>query len=167
VAASAGGGVSIVRDGRLVRQIRQVDGLCSDQCRKVIIDQGRIIVGTDGGLCMITDPLSAPHMRNWTMTEGLPVNDIQDLVVNGDTMLLATTGGLCSVPLDVEKTKRPPSLVFRSVELDHKQRPDTARFAFIKAFPPFLYRPRHWCSLAGKCCITPTGSVREALDPDR
>ena len=118
VAASAGGGVSILNEGKLIRQFTTRDGMSSDQCRKVMVHDGVLFVGTASGVTRIENPLGTPNFRRWTTNEGLPVNDVMDLAVTDTSMLLAMSAGLCVVPLTGPAIKRPPALAFRSVELD-------------------------------------------------
>jgi signal transduction histidine kinase len=121
VVASAGGGVSILREGDLVRRFTVKEGLCSDQCRKVMVHNGVLFIGTTAGITRIEDPLAEPRMRTWTTNEGLPANDVLDLTATDTSMLVVLSSGLCVLPLRPPVSKRSPPLVFHSVMLDRIQ----------------------------------------------
>lgn len=111
VIASAGGGVHLVHDGRLLRSFGTLDGLCSEQCRAAVVHNDTLLVATDKGVCVITDPAGATTMRTWTEAQGLPSLDVQDVDLVHNTLLLATPLGLCTVPLAVPATTAPPPLL--------------------------------------------------------
>ncbi|HEX2617680.1 MAG TPA: two-component regulator propeller domain-containing protein [Flavobacteriales bacterium] len=126
VIATAGNGVQLVRNGRILRSFTVRDGLCSDQCRVAVVRQGRILVATNAGANSIDDPLGEARIQQWGIATGLPSNDIQDIDLHGTRVLLATPEGLCTVPLERgEVTPLPPILALGQVLVNDSVRATT------------------------------------------
>jgi signal transduction histidine kinase len=117
--ASQGGGIALLHDGRVLRRFSKADGLPSDQCRKVRVVNGRLLIATDKGACIINDPFGAAHMRTWTMNDGLPGNDITDIALRDSTLLLAIGPDLCMIAIGLQAAAiSPPALTVASISFD-------------------------------------------------
>lgn len=73
-------------------------GLTSNICRKVFIDENENIwTCTNKGLCKVTINSWTPfdyNVQQFTTDDGLISNDVNDVYVSGDTVWVATSGGL-------------------------------------------------------------------------
>ncbi|HYF29742.1 MAG TPA: histidine kinase [Chitinophagaceae bacterium] len=93
-------GLAIIRNGHIFR-ITVADtptALISNICRKVFIDAGsNIWVCTNEGLSRVSISSWQPFrfsVQSFTTDDGLISNDVNDVFVSGDTVWVATSGGL-------------------------------------------------------------------------
>ncbi len=116
VIASAGGGVQLVRDGKVSRSFRMADGLPSDQCHVAVVRNDTILVGTDRGLAMITQAMAASQVTTWDERSGIPSVDILDIDMVHGHFFLATPAGLIELPARQKPVRTtPPRLILQRV----------------------------------------------------
>ncbi|HMC96323.1 MAG TPA: two-component regulator propeller domain-containing protein, partial [Flavobacteriales bacterium] len=142
VVATAGRGVQLIKDGKIIRTLDVGSGLPSDQCRAAIVRGEDILVATATGAAVVTDPLGAFSIRSWTMENGLPSGDVQDIDKLGNDLYLATPEGLCITPIDAEEQRSlPPRLrIMRLATRDSVLVPnDTVRIAHGSALEVGLH----------------------------
>ncbi|HEY0679190.1 MAG TPA: histidine kinase [Chitinophagaceae bacterium] len=93
-------GLIILVNGRFYRIMATSAGqrLTSNICRKLFIDtEDNIWVSTNKGLCRVKISSLQPfkyQVRQFTTSDGLISNDVNDVYVSGDTVWAATSGGL-------------------------------------------------------------------------
>lgn len=126
VIATAGGGTLLVRDGKIIARFGTDGGAPSDQCRAAVVRNGRILVATDAGAYVITDPTGAPTIRAFQRSAGSPLRDVVDIDGDEQHLYLATPDGLCIVPLPLhEPFNMAPLLSVEQVLVNDSIKPHT------------------------------------------
>jgi ligand-binding sensor domain-containing protein/anti-sigma regulatory factor (Ser/Thr protein kinase) len=87
------GGIVEIRNNRMTKQFGTANGLSSDDCRTLAIDDNCIWVGTDNGLDRIsTNP--GGSIIHYSIADGLGSNMINALLVSGKYLYAGTPEGL-------------------------------------------------------------------------
>lgn len=96
-AASKGKGIAVIKDDS-VFFINKAKGLTSDYCSNLFIDSDNVIwAGTNNGVSKITLKSYKPfryEIENFCAAQGLISNEINQILVKGDSVYLATNDGL-------------------------------------------------------------------------
>ncbi len=121
VIGTKGGGV-ILWKGDRIRQIGAGEGLTADMVEQVYVDaQANIWVGTLNGLNRITrvspDSFS---VSTFTMADGLPSNEINDIEVRDREAWIATTRGLIPIPADENRDHERPRPFFETITVNDR-----------------------------------------------
>ena len=102
--ASANAGVLVLKDNKLLAQVAVADGLSSDLCRDLFIDnkEKRVWVATNNGISVIryayrNDSITF-SINNYNTSHGLPDNDINKVSLYDDKIYAATANGLAVFP---------------------------------------------------------------------
>jgi ligand-binding sensor domain-containing protein len=107
-------GIIGIKDGRVVRQIGQKQGLTSDICRTLAIQENYLWVGTDKGLNRIDLCNPSRDIVQYTANDGLGSNVINTLLVDSPMVYVGTPAGLSYF----DETKINPHSGCRFVWLD-------------------------------------------------
>lgn len=94
--ATHGKGVLLrAKDGSVQWLTVENAGLSSDICGRLKLDdRGRLWVCTAGGLDRLVRDGDQWKVRNYTVADGLPDNEVRDVLVRGDSLWIATHKGL-------------------------------------------------------------------------
>ena len=96
-AASKGKGIAVIKEDVLFF-INKTKGLASDYCSNLFIDSDNIIwAGTNNGISKIKIKSYQPfsyEIENYSVAQGLISNEINQILVKGDSVYLATKDGL-------------------------------------------------------------------------
>lgn len=89
----------VIKEGERIYQISEKNGLSSDNCKSVCIDdEGIVWVGTNKGLSRIIfktkGNYSEYNLYNFTTVNGLISNEINQVVVKGNKVYVATNKGV-------------------------------------------------------------------------
>lgn len=107
-------GVIVIQNGR-IRQIAEKEGLSSNQCKSLFIDENQDIwVCTNLGLNKIVvqeKKTFGYNIEKYTRADGLPSDDVNDVYVTSDKVWVATYKGLASLKRE-EMFKKVPSNVY-------------------------------------------------------
>ena len=90
-------GIYIFLNDKIHKHLTTENGLCSNNCGKMLIYEGKIFVCSDNGISII----------NWqdfnvnvvTESNGLVSNEVNECVIAHDTLLVATNSGVSLIPL--------------------------------------------------------------------
>lgn len=102
--ASANAGVLVLKDNKLLAQVSVADGLSSDLCRDLFIDnkEKRVWVATNNGVSAIRysyqDGKLAFLINNYNTSHGLPDNDINKVSLYDGQVYAATANGMAVFP---------------------------------------------------------------------
>jgi len=89
-----GRGVIKIKNRKVIGSITVEDGLSSNSCNKLLLDEGRIWVGTKNGLNSLNLKDGSIELIN--LTDGLPSNEINDLALFKGKLWVGTSKGLAS-----------------------------------------------------------------------
>ncbi|WP_295120877.1 histidine kinase [uncultured Chitinophaga sp.] len=109
-------GIYLVKNNQVLKQFTSQENLASDICQQLYYDgNGRLYVATNRGVSVI-DTKAQALVRNITSTDGLMSDDIRDIHADGDTLLIATSNGLCyfnadNIPMDTI----PPTIYLNAI----------------------------------------------------
>lgn len=116
--ATIGRGLLLLKDGT-VRQYTTADGLPSNIVNTMTVDEsGDIWIGTNRGVSRIGRDVARRSfsVRNVTVANGLPTNEVYNLLSSGGFLWVGTSDGLCLVDMKmVNSTVLPPPVVLRKV----------------------------------------------------
>lgn len=94
IVSTRGAGIIII-DGKKFTNLREKDGMSTDLCGKILVDDSIIWVCSNKGLNRIAAQQHAYSIRRITVFHGLASNMINDIVGWKNLILLATGKGLC------------------------------------------------------------------------
>jgi two-component sensor histidine kinase len=112
------------------------DGLSSDRIKSVLAENDSIIwIGTNKGLNKVELNKSGPiQITAYTIWDGLPSNEINDILLYEGVLWLATTKGLVSIdPSELKDKRAAPRLIVENIKVNNT---DTV---FSKANPILQY----------------------------
>lgn len=113
--ATLGAGLRLIANERIVAEIEMSHGLVSNDVLRVRISEGKLLVCTTRGLS-VSDHV-VPRRLEWTnltRSQGLPSDEVNDALFDGDGLYVATSNGLCRVPWQVDDRPLPPPGVYFS-----------------------------------------------------
>ncbi|MCD4772888.1 MAG: histidine kinase, partial [Bacteroidales bacterium] len=115
----------IVKTPDSIFNINKNTGLSSNMIRTIFVDNDSVIwVGTNEGLSKIsiTNKNKFTYkIKNYTIWEGLPSNEINEIRRSGDYLWIATNKGLVSFnPEKIEKSSIPPKVHFEGISVNDK-----------------------------------------------
>ena len=122
IAATRGSGIFVLTDDS-VYTVSTLNGMRSDMCRSVFVGDKNIIwAGTNNGLSEIKvsfNPFKA-SVINFTISDGLPSNDISQVVKLNHTVWVLTKKGLAAFePEKVIRNKWPPPVYLTRLKIDN------------------------------------------------
>lgn len=108
-AASKGKGIAVFKDDS-VYFINKAKGLASDHCSNLFIDSDNVIwAGTNNGISKIKINSYKPfsyEIENYSAAQGMISNEINQIIVKGDSVYLATNDGLSIIHKKHIKTSK-------------------------------------------------------------
>ncbi|MBC7914131.1 MAG: histidine kinase [Pyrinomonadaceae bacterium] len=106
VCASYGFGIYILKDSKLFKTITTKNGLGSNICKKVFYSNNSIWVITGKGISRISKDFNT--VNNYQKDNGLPSDEINDILVHNDTLYVASNSGLSIFPATIKQRKDYP-----------------------------------------------------------
>ncbi|HPE56617.1 MAG TPA: two-component regulator propeller domain-containing protein [Bacteroidales bacterium] len=130
--------VLINKTNKEIKYINELEGLASHRVKSLLTDKAdNIWVGTNHGLSEISlsDKDSTDfEIRNFTIWDGLPSNEINDMSIEGDIIILGTDDGLVQFnTTEVKYSEYQPEAKFVAVKLND------SRNNFLESEPLFKY----------------------------
>jgi ligand-binding sensor domain-containing protein len=117
VMATGGEGVTFYKNDRVIKSIREDEGLSANICNAISIDdEGTIWVATNNGLNKITgypDRIAVDYLNVY---DGILSNEVSDVLVSGDTVWVGTNKGLNFFHRKyIQKKKMSPRVYIESI----------------------------------------------------
>lgn len=112
--ATSNDGIYCLQNNKVLRQIREADGLSSNVCKCIFTDGRKLFVGTMHGLNVI-DPAKHFAITTFHTTDGLVSDNINCIYAKGDTVCAGTTEGISF--LDVSEKAKPVFCRIRLTEI--------------------------------------------------
>lgn len=104
VCASYGFGIFVLKDSKLIKSITIKDGLGSNICKKVFFADGYLWAITGKGISKISKDLEV--IDNYQKENGLLSSEINDAIVDNDSVFVASNNGLSIFGVDVRQQKK-------------------------------------------------------------
>lgn len=97
--ATRGHGIFYFKDGKVLKNITEKDGLSSNLCKKVKVDSDGVIwVGTNKGISVINkNKEGKTNIICLNTYSGLIDNEVNDFLIYNDTLHIATNNGLSTI----------------------------------------------------------------------
>ncbi|MGB0929515.1 MAG: ligand-binding sensor domain-containing protein [Chitinophagales bacterium] len=111
---------------QILLELKEKYGLNSDICHKIVIDtDDNAWICTNNGLNQVTFDLNSHNkpkltIQKYTTLEGLPSNHIQDVLIENDTVWVASSSGLSFFDKNIRQKTTPPLIHIREVEVWYK-----------------------------------------------
>lgn len=97
------------------------DGLPSDYCKALYLEDDVIWLGTMKGISRIEYLGSNPQISTFNIEDGLNANEVNDILVLNDTVWVATEKGLSFFSKDLmKKESKPIDLYFSKIQVNEK-----------------------------------------------
>jgi hypothetical protein len=96
--ATSGSGLVHFKDGKVIGGLKEKDGLTSDICTSLYIDNNLIWLGTNNGLNRIDLEKENPSITRFTSANGLAADFINAVLATDSSMCVGTAGGLTIFP---------------------------------------------------------------------
>ncbi|KEQ29242.1 diguanylate cyclase [Pedobacter antarcticus 4BY] len=129
VLATDGYGMLFYQNGKLSRQLTRLNGLANNICKKLSVRDGYIWVITNNGINRIEEG-GSHRIESFEYTNSLLSNDVNDMLIEKDTVWFATNRGLvyfANTPFD--KTRETPKVLISSISSKNKElTPDSTGF---------------------------------------
>ena len=114
VLATYGDGILFFKNGKIINQANSESGLSGSLCKKIFIKGDTIYAATDKGLSIFHYSASAINMPgNYTTSDGLLSNSVNDVAVYFNMINIATSQGLSMLPASLNRsyTEPPPAYI--------------------------------------------------------
>jgi ligand-binding sensor domain-containing protein len=92
--ATYGAGIICVKDGRVINQITTHEGLSSNICRTLFINNNFLWAGTDKGLNKINISQTPYPVTTYSTSDGLPTDIINAVYVDGNIIYVGSPAGV-------------------------------------------------------------------------
>jgi two-component sensor histidine kinase len=92
--ATYGAGLICMKNGRVINHITTREGISSNICRTLFVNNNYLWVGTDKGLNKINISQTPYPVTTYSTSDGLPSNIINALYVDGNTIYVGSPAGL-------------------------------------------------------------------------
>ena len=116
--ATQANGVFIFKDGKVVHHFTSQNGLSSNNCHRILLDDQFAWVATNNGISKInTSDFSVEIIRK---DDGLPSNDVKFLHSKKDKIYAATSKGLAIFKKDFKVYSNPPRLSFTAIQIKNQ-----------------------------------------------
>jgi two-component sensor histidine kinase len=92
--ATYGAGIICMRNGKVINHITTREGISSDICRTLFVNNNHLWVGTDKGLNKVNISQTPYPVTTYSTSDGLPSNIINALYVDGNTIYVGSPAGL-------------------------------------------------------------------------
>ncbi len=102
-------GIFAIKNKKVIQHLTTNNGLISNHCQAVR-DRGFLYIGTDKGLQV--RHIKTGQNRIFNQQDGLPSNEVLDLIVQKDKIYLATNRGLSILNKDFSTTNHTPPLIY-------------------------------------------------------
>lgn len=132
VLATDGYGVLLYKNGKLKKQLSKLEGLANNICKRLVVRDGFIWVITNSGINRI-EGNSDHTVESFEFSNSLLNNDVNDLLVEKDTVWFATNRGLVyflNTPFNHTREKQKVMISGISNQ-DRKLSPDSAGFSLM------------------------------------
>lgn len=87
------------------------NGLSSDVCRRIFVDDEFVYVATNSGISRFKWSNNKVGIETFNTNDGLSSDDINEIVTDNGNIYLATSNGLCIVDKRMSRGKTDPPLV--------------------------------------------------------
>ncbi|MBL0073092.1 MAG: hypothetical protein IPP34_15350 [Bacteroidetes bacterium] len=120
VIATNGNGIRFLKNNKIVFSLNTSNGLCSDVCRRIFVDNEFVYVATNSGISRfkwLNNKVAG--IETFNTNDGLSSDDINEIVTDKEYIYLATSNGLCIVDKRISRDKAEPPLV-KITEVFHR-----------------------------------------------
>jgi len=113
-------GIFCIIGNRITQRFDTDNGLSSNTCKNLFIDQDQLWVGTNKGINIID--LKNSDIRHLNKYDGLPSNEITAIQIVDTTVWIGTSKGLVQLSKNYKQVKKAPPLIFISgLEIQEEQ----------------------------------------------
>ncbi|HKR04055.1 MAG TPA: triple tyrosine motif-containing protein, partial [Bacteroidia bacterium] len=113
VLATYGDGILFFKNGKIINQVNSKNGLSGSVCKKLFITGDTIYAATDKGLSIFVNNQSNSSIPgNYSTSDGLLSNGVNDVAVYFNTVYIATSQGLSMLPLSLNRNYTEPPPVY-------------------------------------------------------
>ncbi|TND08291.1 MAG: putative signal transduction histidine kinase [Bacteroidetes bacterium] len=118
-----GRGLLILQNGK-VKQFTVAEGLPSNILNALALDEdGLLWAGTNRGVSRIELENDSIHVHNYTVANGLPTNEVRELMASGPFLWIGTSDGLCILNRnDMQSAGNPPLIILRKILVNGTER---------------------------------------------
>lgn len=102
-------GIYGIKQERVIHHFTVVDGLPSNNCKRLTIHQGNLWIGTDKGIAQLNP--KSKEIKHFNQLDGLLINNIEDIEVVNQKVWAATTKGLISFDVNTPSINSTPPLI--------------------------------------------------------
>jgi hypothetical protein len=122
VLGTYGQGLLFYKNGKLITNYTQFDGLAGNICKKVFVNNDEVYVATTGGVTAFKyDDGGMYGIRQFTTNNGLLSNDVYDVFADSNELCIATSNGLTILdPAKVFNIVSPPPIFITNVKCNGK-----------------------------------------------
>ncbi|QEC41142.1 sensor histidine kinase [Pseudobacter ginsenosidimutans] len=90
--STTGNGVVHLRNDSIIQKFNTSNGLTSNNCKALHLDDKFVWVGTEKGLNRIDRSFTSAPVQHYTIEDGLPSNDIHSIISDSGTLYIGTIG---------------------------------------------------------------------------
>ncbi len=116
--ATQANGVFLYKDGKILQHLTTQNGLSSNNCHRILLENQVAWVATSNGISKInTQNFSTEIIRK---DNGLPSNEVNSLHSRKNKIYAATSKGLAIFEKDFSPFSKPPKLSFTSIQIKNQ-----------------------------------------------
>ncbi len=111
-------GLFILKDGKILKRLTTEQGLPSNSCRHILLEEDFAWVGTNNGIARISyDDYSIDIINT---NDGLPSREINDIIEKEGLIIAATNRGLAYFPKNIITHSPIPSIHFNTIKINEQ-----------------------------------------------
>jgi ligand-binding sensor domain-containing protein/two-component sensor histidine kinase len=114
--STAGNGVIRLRNDSIIQKFNIANGLTSNNCKSMYLDEKFVWVGTENGLNRIDRLHPSAPVQQYTIEDGLPSNDIHSLLSDSGKVYIGTSGKISF--FDTSSIRKPSFCALRLLSME-------------------------------------------------
>ncbi len=119
-------GLYIYKDGKILHHLNQENGLPSNGCKKIFLEDKFAWLATNLGIAKINK--NDYQIMVLGINDGLPSQEINDITKIGNKIVVATNKGIAYFNEDIKTNDSPPNLYIKSIRINEKDTSTLPRY---------------------------------------
>lgn len=121
ICSTYGFGVAVLKNDKLVKRITTRQGLISNICKKIVVENNKAWIITVKGISVIDFQKAHSPITQYSAENGLISDEVNDLYVQKDTAYVATNQGLSVFRPTLDVSREPLPVYIRTIQFNKRR----------------------------------------------